>query len=97
MAEGRVNEIELSELSPEVLAKVIRMYSQNLLTVDGLWFRTLEDRLGLETALEYDTEVWRRYGTIEARRIRRVLDITEDGVPALAKALNFQIWTPAMG
>jgi len=88
--------IDLMDFPKETLVEVIKMYSKNVLAVDGLWFLGCENRFGIEKAIEIDTEVWRLYGTIEAKRIKEVLNIKEKGIPALAKALNLQIWLPCM-
>ena len=40
--------IELEDLPKEALLKLIRMFSRNWLTVDGLWFRNVEDEYDLD-------------------------------------------------
>ena len=91
--EGKINYFDLSK---EILLDLIKLYSKNVITIDGLWFISLEEMFDLETAIDLDIKVWERYGVTEARRIKRVLNITEKGIPALVKALNFQIWVPGM-
>lgn len=91
------SKIDLMSLPKEKLIEIIQTYSQNTLTIDGLWFLGVEAKYGLETAIDIDISVWRRYGAIEARRVKRILDITDNGVPALAKALNLQIWAQSKG
>jgi hypothetical protein len=77
--------------------KLIKLYSKSVITVDGLWFINLEEKYGLDLAIELDIQVWEEYGTIEARRLMTILNIAEGGgIPALVKALNFQIWVPDM-
>ena len=88
---------DLMDLPKETLVDVIKMYSKNVLAIDGLWFLGCEKRYGVEMAIEIDTEVWDAYGTIEARRIKETLKIEGNGIPDLAKALNLQIWVPCMG
>ena len=88
--------IDFMKLPKETLVDIIKMYSKNVLTVDGLWFRGCEDRFGIEKAIEIDTEVWRIYGATEARRIKETMKIKGKGVHALATALNLQIWVPCM-
>ncbi|MDY6835549.1 MAG: DUF6125 family protein [Chloroflexota bacterium] len=92
-----MDKIELASLPKEILIEIIQTYSQNTLTIDGLWFLGMEERYGIEKAIETDISVWRRYGSIEARRIKRILNIKDDGVSALAKALNLQIWAQSKG
>ncbi|MFA4916744.1 MAG: DUF6125 family protein [Syntrophales bacterium] len=88
--------IDLMDLPKETLVDIIKMYSKNVLAVDGLWFLECEKRYGIEKAIEIDTEVWGAYGSIEAARIKETLKIEGHGIPALVKALNFQIWLPCM-
>lgn len=88
--------IDLMGLPKKTLVDLLKTYSKNSMTVDGLWFVNVEEKFGLDTAIEIDTMVWERYGATEARRIKKALHITDGGIPALAKALNFQIWVPGM-
>ena len=88
--------IDLMGLPKKTLVDLLKTYSKNSMTVDGLWFVNVEEKFGLDMAIEIDTRVWERYGATEAKRIKKVLDITEEGIPALVKALNFQIWVPGM-
>ena len=39
---------ELERLQKDTLIELIKMYSQNWLTVDGLWFSGVEDKYGLD-------------------------------------------------
>lgn len=36
---------------------------------DGLWFQAVENEFDIETAIKLDTEAWRRFSPIEAKRI----------------------------
>jgi hypothetical protein len=45
---------ELEGLSKETLIELIKMYSRNWHTCDGLWFSGVEERYGTDTALEID-------------------------------------------
>lgn len=91
------HKVDLLDLPKETLAKIIGMYGGNSLTVDGLWFTKVEEEFGLDKAIEIDTKVWGEYGTIEAKRIMKTLGIKEKSIPALVKALNFQVWVRATG
>ena len=83
-------------LSREGALQWARMSLSNLTTVDGLWFIELEDRYGIDLALEIDTIVWRRYGPIEARRIREKMKVG-DGLDGLEKALRLSAFFNAEG
>lgn len=88
--------IEYLDLSADTLVELIRLYSKNVTTIDGIWFISLEEMFDLETAIDLDIKVWRSYGTIEAKRIMTMLNISSKGMPALIEALNYQIWVPGM-
>ena len=49
--------------------KLIEVFSRSLTTIDGLWFLAVEDKYGLEAAMELDEKVWGRYGSILSRRV----------------------------
>ncbi|MEW6033976.1 MAG: DUF6125 family protein [Chloroflexota bacterium] len=87
--------IELARLPKKDLIKLVELYSQNALTIDGLWFIGVEERFGLGPAIEIDTATWRRYGATEARRIVSTLGIRGSPVEVLARALNYQVWIHA--
>lgn len=85
----------LESLGREELLRYVQLLSKNVLTLDGFWFLGVEDRYGLEKAVELDTEAWGRYGTSEARRIKFFLGIKEGGPEELAKALQLICFAPA--
>ncbi len=92
----RVLKAGLAELSREELLAVVEMFSSNWLTVDGLWFTLVEDKYGLEAALELDMKMWKQQGLIEARRIKKYMGIEGGGVKGVLKALRFMTFDPAM-
>ncbi|MFH1351645.1 MAG: DUF6125 family protein [Pseudomonadota bacterium] len=52
---------ELEKLPKETLLEVIKMYSRNYVTVDGLWFSGVEEKYGLDAAMELDVRRWNVY------------------------------------
>ena len=86
----------LEDLSKKELLKVIEMFSLNWLTVDGLWFTLVEDKYGLEAALELDLKMWQRQALTEARRIKKYMGIEGGGIEGVLKALRFMTFDPAM-
>jgi len=85
----------LNSLSREELLKYVKLLSKNVLTLDGYWFLGVEDRYGIDKAVELDTEAWGRYGISEARRIKTFLGIREGGQEDLVKALQLICFAPA--
>ena len=92
-----MSKIDLMTLSKDTLIDLVNMYSQDILTIDGLYFLEIEKDYGLDKAVEMDTRVWERFAAIEARRIKRILNIQEGGIPGLVQALNFSSWARSFG
>jgi len=81
----------LKNLPREMLIGVIEDFAKNWLAHDGLWFQTVERAYGLEAAIEADTEAWRRFTVIEAKRIMARHGIEQGGgLEALKAALAFR-------
>jgi len=83
----------LSALSKEELIKIIVDDAKNWLAHDGVWFQAVEKRYGMDIAVEVDTEAWRYFTVIEARRIMARLGITRGGgIPALVECLKHRFY-----
>lgn len=67
---------------------LVRWLREAYFAVDGLWFLTLEERLGLEAALEVDVEVWRRFAKVMARRVVKRLNIDASRVEGIVESLQ---------
>lgn len=84
----------LDHLSRKQLVGMLDDFAKNWLAHDGLWFQEIEARHGMETAIECDTEAWRRFTVIEARRIMKRHNIAEDsGLEGLKKALGYRLYS----
>lgn len=83
----------LELLSREELIKLIDIYSKNWLAMDGVWFQSIEQKLGMKEAMYHDGEAWRRFTVIEARRIKEFLGLPERaGLEGLKKALALRLY-----
>ena len=83
----------LEGLPPEDLVALMEDAAKNWLAMDGLWFLAVEERFGLEMAIELDRAVWERFSPIEARRILKRRGISPGGgLPSLAEALRFRLY-----
>ncbi len=81
------------DLNKDQLLDYVRDLSKRWLAHDGLWFLAVEDRYGLETAIELDKLAWEKFTVIEAQRIMKFLDLKAGGgLKALEKALNFRLY-----
>jgi hypothetical protein len=84
---------EIKDLSKEEILGLLEDASKNWLSHDGLWFRAIEEKSGLKTAIELDRQVWEKFTVIEAKRIMKRLQIEEGGgIPALVQALKFRLY-----
>ena len=83
----------LSQYSKEELIKLIEIYSKNWLAMDGVWFQSVEQKLGMDEAMFHDAEAWRRFTVIEAKKIKEFLKLEEHpGLDGLAKALSLRFY-----
>ncbi len=84
---------EVKDLSKEELIEVLVDASKNWLAHDGLWFRSVEEKYGLEVAIELDRKAWEKFTVIEAKRIMKRLSLQPGGgIPALIQALKFRLY-----
>ena len=83
----------LAALSKEQLIELIELYAKNWLALDGVWFQSLEDKLGMAEAMEHDARAWQRFTVIEARRIKQFLQLPEyAGLSGLLDALRLRFY-----
>ncbi len=84
---------DIEDFSREELIGLLRDAAVNWLAHDGLWFRAVEDRFGMETAIELDKAAWEKFTVLEARRIMKRLGLAEGGgIPALVQALKLRLY-----
>lgn len=77
-------------LTKEELIELLEMASKNLVAMDGAWFQVLEERYGMDMAMDIDAEVWNRYPISEAKRLKKFLGLGEHpGLEGLERALSF--------
>ncbi|MBC7112446.1 MAG: hypothetical protein H5T34_00240 [Candidatus Methanomethyliales bacterium] len=84
----------LESLTREQLLDLVEVMSKNLLTLDGYWFLSIENRYGQSVAVEIDREAWEQFGVSEARRIKKFLKISDGTLEDLARALHFTSIAP---
>ena len=84
----------LSQFSKDELIELIEIYSKDWLAHDGVWFQSIEGKLGMDEAMYHDIEAWRRFTVIEGKRIKEFLKLEErPGVEGLAKALRLRFYS----
>ncbi|NQT64975.1 MAG: hypothetical protein HQ554_02240 [FCB group bacterium] len=86
--------MDLEKLSREQLIGMLDDFAKNWLAHDGLWFQQVEKNYGIEKAIELDTEAWRTFTKIEAKRIKQRHNIPENsGLAGLKKALSYRLYS----
>jgi hypothetical protein len=53
--------------------------AKNWFAMDGLWFQAVEKKYGMDAAIAMDREVWEQFAVIEARRLKKLLTLPENG------------------
>ncbi len=83
----------LHSLSKEQLIELVGIYSKNWLAHDGVWFQSIERKLGMDAAMFHDAQAWERFTAIEAKRIKEFLQLPErPGLEGLSKALQLRFY-----
>lgn len=81
----------LQQLEKDQLIELISLYSKNLIAMDGVWFQSIEQKFGMDEAMEHDCNIWHRFSNIEGKRIRAFLQQPEhSGLAGLAAALPYR-------
>jgi hypothetical protein len=84
---------EIKDFSKKELLGLLRDAAVNWLAHDGLWFRAVEDKFGLEAAMELDRTAWEKFTVLEAKRVMKRLGLAEGGgIPALVQALKLRLY-----
>lgn len=84
---------QISDFSKDELSELLRDAAVNWLAHDGLWFRAVEDKFGLEAAMELDAKAWEKFTELEAKRIMKRINLPEGGgIPALVQALKLRLY-----
>lgn len=86
--------VDLKELSKDQLIGMLDDFAKNWLAHDGLWFQAVEHDFGMDAAIKCDTDAWRKFTVIEAKRIMKRHNISENsGLAGLKKALCFRLYS----
>lgn len=82
----------LEALPRDKLIEIMMFNNRNIWRVDGLYFLGIENRFGTEAAAEIDAEVWNAMGTLEAKALKRILNLQDPSVETLMRALQTTSW-----
>ena len=56
----------LDHLSREQLIELLEIYSKNCLAAYGIWFQSVERKLGMDEAMHHDVGIWKKFTLIES-------------------------------
>jgi len=85
---------KIDDLTKEELFELNKIYAKNWIAHDGLWFQAIENKYGMDLAIDMDREAWRRFTVIEARRLIEFLNLGKNsGIAGLKKALLFRLYS----
>ena len=84
----------LYDLSEEKLYQLLDALAANWLANDGVWFQTVEKKIGMFDAKRCNDTCWTRFSPLEASRIKTLLDLPDNGgLEALKTALNYRLYS----
>jgi len=70
--------------------QIIEYFRRCYQAVDGLWFMKVEEKIGFDSALDVDHEVWKVMPKIQARMVKSMLKLN-NGADALFKGLTTKL------
>ena len=89
-----VEKERIEDLTREELIELTGIFAKNWIAHDGSWFLSIEEKEGIEKAIEYDIEAWRKFTVVEAKRIIGFLGLEKNsGVEGLKRALAFRLYS----
>jgi hypothetical protein len=84
---------EIKDCTKQELIDLLRDAAKNWLAHDGLWFLSVEKAHSTEEAIRLDRETWKRFASVEARRIMKRLELEQGGgIPTLVRAFRFRLY-----
>ena len=76
------------------LFTALDVFAKNWLAHDGSWFLAVEERSGMDVAMELDAAAWRLFAAAEARRIMEAYRVPKNGgLDSLVRALSFRAYS----
>ncbi|MCD6232745.1 hypothetical protein J7K28_09075 [Candidatus Aerophobetes bacterium] len=66
-------------------------FKRSYFALDGLWFMMVEKYFSLEDALKIDEEVWKILPKIQAREVRRLLNLKENTLQNFIQVLEVEL------
>jgi hypothetical protein len=87
----------MEEIRDEERKEYIDFLLRQYRLVDALWFLAVEDKFGLEAAVELNEKIWEEMGSRSAREIKKRFKIQEKGFKGFLKAIKYFPWCIILG
>jgi len=84
-----LKDIKFEDLSKETLARLLRVYCKEMLTLDAYWQQQIRKRAGEQAERECMLENWCRIGKYEMKWTAEALNIKDNNVEAYVKINQF--------
>ena len=89
-----INADKIDELSRDELIELTKIFAKNWIAHDGSWFLSIEEKYGMDMAIDIDIEAWRKFTVVEAKRLMQFLGLIKNsGVDGLKRALAFRLYS----
>lgn len=85
-------DFRFEDLPPEFLARLLRMYGQFYIAIDGFWYLGVKEHIDNDTALKVDKWAWDKATRYELKRLTALAGIEGDGIEALFRFLQLVPW-----
>ncbi len=80
------------KFSKETLTRLLKTYSEYLLTIDGIWYLTVMDKWGNDEAFRCDVKVWEKALLYELKVMSEALNIHGNDVATVMKYMQAHPW-----
>ncbi|MCX8175686.1 MAG: DUF6125 family protein [Candidatus Bathyarchaeota archaeon] len=84
---------ELKKLPKNKIIDVFILFNKNWWTVDGLWFKVIEEEHGLDAAWKVNFKVSELMAPVLAKRILKFLGLKGEKISELVEVLKFLPWS----
>jgi hypothetical protein len=82
----------LQKMPRDLLLNLFTLHVRNIWRVDGLYFLSIENEYGTGSATKIDSNCWRTMGKIEARQLRKILDVDDVKPDSFLQLLRNTSW-----
>jgi len=80
-------------MDDDTLSDLVKSLHTSWLAADGVWFQAIESRCGMNDAKRVNDTCWSRFAPLEAKRIKALFDLPENGgLEALKLALSKRMY-----